>query len=301
MRKGDYAGGCVAPTVYDKICRLNHHKEHMNQQQIRQIYDRYIRREAEFPNFTREELPGIVRLAPQGGVERGFIAYTQVEESNVDAAIEAQIAYFGELGVDFEWKLYDYDTPPDLKQRLARRCFEIGEDEAILFFDLGSLPEQLRLPGQAEVRRLEPGQSLDDILTIENEVWSTDHSRLVQRLKRTLDEQAELISIYVAYVGGEPAAAGWIEFYPGKPIAALWGGSTRAAFRGRGLYKALLARRAQEALQRGVLYLTVDASPMSRPILERLGFQLVAISNPCTWQSKHQNDPSHTNDGDKLA
>jgi GNAT superfamily N-acetyltransferase len=254
----------------------------MNNQQIRQIYDRYIRREADYPNFTREELPGIVRLVPQGGDEQGFISYTHLDESNVEAAIEAQIVYFEELGVAFEWKLYDYDTPSDLKMRLARRGFEIGEDEAILSFDLNSLPERLRLPVQVDMRRLEPGQSLDDILTIENEVWNTDHSSLVQRLKRTLDEHIELISIYVAYVGDEPAAAGWIEFYPGKPVAGLWGGSTRAAFRGGGLYKALLAKRAQEALQRGVSYLTVDASPMSRPILEGLGFRLVAISNPCT-------------------
>ncbi len=262
----------------------------MDQQQIRQIYDRYIRLEADYPNFTREELPGIVRMAPRGGDERGFLAYTQLNESNVEAAIEAQIAHFEKLGRDFEWKLYDYDTPGDLKQRLAQHGFKIGEDEAILFFDLTPLPERLRLPVQADVRRLEPGQPLDDILTIENEVWGTDHSSLVQRLKRTQDKYDELISLYVAYVGNEPAAAGWIEFYPGKPVAALWGGSTRAAYRRGGLYTALLAVRAQEALQRGVLYLTVDASPMSRPILERLGFQLVAISNPCTWQVKRQLD-----------
>ncbi len=258
----------------------------MDQKRIRQIYDRYIRLEADYPNFAREELPGIVRMVPQGGDDRGFLAYTHLDESNVEAAIEAQIAYFEKLGLDFEWKLYDYDTPGDLKQRLAQHGFEIEEDEAILFFDLAALPERLRLPVQADVRRLKPSQPLDDILKIENEVWSTDHSSLVQRLKRIRDEHDETLSLYVAYVGNEPAAAGWIEFYPGKPIAALWGGSTREAYRGGGLYKALLAKRAQEALKRGVSYLTVDASPMSRPILERLGFQLVAISNPCTWHIK---------------
>jgi GNAT superfamily N-acetyltransferase len=262
----------------------------MHHQQIRQIYDRYIRQEADYPNFTRQELPGIVRLVPQGGDERGFIAYSRLDEGTVQAAIESQIAHFEELGVDFEWKLYDYDTPTGLKGRLAQRGFDIGEDEAILFFDLEGLPERMRLPVQADVRRLEPGEPLDDVLTIQNEVWNTDHSTLVKHLKRTQEEHGELLSIYVTYVDGEPATAGWIEYYPGKPVAGLWGGSTRVAFRGRGLYKALLARRAQEALQRGVSYLTVDASPMSRPILEQLGFQLVAISNPCVWQVKREQD-----------
>ena len=262
----------------------------MNHHQTRQIYDQHIRIEAQYPNFTREERPGIVRLVPHGVEEHGLIAYTCLDDGNADEAIEAQIAYFEEIGTDFEWKLHDYDTPLDLKQRLAMRGFEIEEDEAILFLDLGSLPERLRLPVQADVRRLEPGQPLDNILIIENEVWSTDHSSLVQRLKRTQDEHAELISLYVAYVGSEPAAAGWIEFYPGKPVAGLWGGSTRAAFRRRGLYSALLLARTQEAMQRGVQYLTVDASPMSRPILERLGFQLVAISNPCNWHVNREQE-----------
>lgn len=262
----------------------------MKQHQMRQIYDQHIRKKSEYPAFVREELQGIVRMVPQGGDERGFIAYTHLDERNVDEAIEAQIAYFEALGTSFEWKLYDYDTPPDLKQRLARRGFEIEEDEAILILDLGSLPEHLRLPVQVDLRRLEPGQPLEDILTIENEVWGTDHSILVGRLKRTLDKHSDLLSVYVAYLGGEPAAAGWIEFYPGKPVAGLWGGSTRASFRRQGLYTALLAVRAQEAMQRGVQYLTVDASPMSRPILERLGFHLIAISNPCNWHVKSEQE-----------
>jgi len=37
-------------------------------------------------------------------------------------------------------------------------------------------------------------------------------------------------------------------------------------YRKRGLYTALLAVRAQEGRARQVKYLTVDASPMSRPI-----------------------------------
>jgi hypothetical protein len=40
----------------------------------------------------------------------------------------------------------------------------------------------------------------------------------------------------------------------------------------------------QEAPQRGYRFLTVDASPMSRPILEKMGFQLIALSWPCQWK-----------------
>jgi hypothetical protein len=47
----------------------------------------------------------------------------------------------------------------------------------------------------------------------------------------------------------------------------------------------LLAARAQEARARGFSLLTVDASPMSRPILEKHGFQHLATSTPCKWSN----------------
>jgi len=50
------------------------------------------------------------------------------------------------------------------------------------------------------------------------------------------------------------------------------------------LYTALLAVRLQEAAARQVGYLTVDASPMSQPILEKFGFECSAYSYPCKWK-----------------
>jgi GNAT superfamily N-acetyltransferase len=70
---------------------------------------------------------------------------------------------------------------------------------------------------------------------------------------------------------------------PGTEFAGLWGGSTRAQWRGRGIYRALVARRAQLAAERGVRYLQVDASSDSRPILERLGFLAVTTTTPYVW------------------
>ena len=64
----------------------------------------------------------------------------------------------------------------------------------------------------------------------------------------------------------------------------MWGGSTVSEFRNQGLYTALLATRAQEARLRGVRYLTVDASPMSRPILEKFRFEMISTSWPCKWK-----------------
>jgi hypothetical protein len=84
----------------------------------------------------------------------------------------------------------------------------------------------------------------------------------------------------------KPASAAWIYFHAGSSFASLWGGATLPQFRNQGRYSLLLAARAQEARARGFSLLTVDASPMSRPILEKHGFQYLATSTPCVWRMK---------------
>lgn len=80
-----------------------------------------------------------------------------------------------------------------------------------------------------------------------------------------------------------PLHASRIEFVPGTDFAGLWGGSTLAAWRGRGLYRATVAARARIAAARGVRYLQVDASADSAPILRRLGFVALTTTTPYIW------------------
>ena len=63
---------------------------------------------------------------------------------------------------------------------------------------------------------------------------------------------------------------------PDRAFAGLYGGGTDPVWRGRGVYRAVVAARAAEARARSVRYLTVDALETSRPILQRLGFEPLA-------------------------
>ena len=91
--------------------------------------------------------------------------------------------------------------------------------------------------------------------------------------------------MYVAYVDHAPAACAWVRFPQKSAFASLWGGTTVPQLRGRGLYTALLLARIHEAQLRHYRYLTVDAGPMSRPILEKHGFQLLTRATACTWSA----------------
>jgi GNAT superfamily N-acetyltransferase len=78
---------------------------------------------------------------------------------------------------------------------------------------------------------------------------------------------------WLASIDGEAVAHG--RAYPGPRGFLLDGAATAPGARGRGAYRALIAARWNEAVARGTPALVVQAGEMSRPILERCGFEVV--------------------------
>lgn len=247
--------------------------------QILALYDREERRDAFFPDMIRQVRPHVVRYTrPAPGAN--FILYSNLAGGDVEAVIQEEKAYFTSLGQPFEWKVYSHDQPPDLKDRLAAHGFVPDESEAIMVLDLHQAPPALLAPSQAEIRPVTQRQELGDVIQVLEEVWGRGFDWVWDRLGAHLAITGYL-NVYVAYVGSIPASAAWIYFPTGSQFANLWGGSTRAAYRRQGLYSALLSVRVQEALRRGARFLTVDASPMSEPILRKLGFIQIATAWAC--------------------
>jgi GNAT superfamily N-acetyltransferase len=80
--------------------------------------------------------------------------------------------------------------------------------------------------------------------------------------------------VLLATIDGEPAGRAGIILHP--PHGALInGGSVRPKFRGRGIYRAMVAKRLEIAREAGVAGLVVWGGDMSGPILAGIGFQAV--------------------------
>ncbi len=124
-----------------------------------------------------------------------------------------------------------------------------------------------------------------EIAAIKAQVWGGNFAWIATQLKESATLQPDYWSIYIVYVNNEPACAAWASFPNGSQFAGLWGGATVEQYRKMGLYTAVVATRAQEAIKRGYRFLTVDASQMSRPILEKHGFQLLTHTTPYIWKS----------------
>jgi GNAT superfamily N-acetyltransferase len=78
---------------------------------------------------------------------------------------------------------------------------------------------------------------------------------------------------FVGYWQGTPAGAGGYTL--AGEVARLWGAAVVPAFRGRGVYRALVRARLAEAMSRGATLALVHADRRtSSPILQRLGFEV---------------------------
>ncbi len=255
----------------------------MNLTDLRALYDREQRLDVVWSDAERTELPHLVRHVTHDG-ERGFVLYSNLNEENADQAISAQLDYFRGRNIPFEWKAFSHDRPADLRERLARYSIVTNEEESVMVLDLAANPAILHAAPLGDVRRIEDPQDLMLLVAIEEAIWARSFATLGERLRTSMLSTPEELSVYLAYVGGIPAAAAWTYFHPGTHFASIWGGSTLPQYRGQGLYTALLSTRAQEASARGFRFLTVDAGPMSEPILTRHGFETITYAYPCEWR-----------------
>ncbi len=98
---------------------------------------------------------------------------------------------------------------------------------------------------------------------------------LVRRL--SLDDGMEL---WVAEADDRIISAGRLEPVRGTEFAGIWGGATREEWRGRGIYRAVMAARARSALQMGKRLIHSDSTGYSRPLLERSGLVRVSTTTP---------------------
>lgn len=247
------------------------------------LFDRYQRIEITYPGMQRQEFatgelpfPSLVRyVRPAPGMS--FILYSHLDGQNAEAVIQEQVDYFTAHDLPLEWKVYGHDTPTDLGQRLAQHGFTPEEPEAVMLLDLQAAPPSLFETPKADLRRITDRQGLAQVIQVLEAAWGDNFSWITERLGGHLEIPGYL-SVYVAHAQGQPASVGWTYFDDNSPFASLWGGSTVAGYRKQGLYSALLAARMQEAQRRGVRYLTVDASPMSQPILAKHGFQVLTTA-----------------------
>lgn len=184
-----------------------------------------------------------------------------------------------------QWKTYGNDRA-DLIERLQLAGFVPEDRQTVLVGRAAELTAVGAAPAGVTIRATTDPADLSRIAALESEVWGIDLSWLADDLHDRITSAPDNIVILLAEADGEVVSAAWLPIFPGTEFAALWGGSTLASWRRKGIYRALVAERARIAVERGIRYLMVDASDDSRPILEPLGLRAVTTTTPWVWSPK---------------
>ncbi|MFB6817781.1 GNAT family N-acetyltransferase [Streptomyces sp. NPDC056347] len=222
---------------------------------------------------TADDWNAVVWLAPD------------LDPARADAVIAAQVAHYTALGHDeFEWKLYGHDRPAGLADRLLAAGFEAEEPETLVVAPVGKLSTEVALPEGVRLRTVRDADDVELMARASERAFGSDWSRLRHQVLTRLAEDPDDFVGVLAMAGDEPVSAARMELYPGTGFAGLWGGGTVEEWRGKGVYRALVAFRARIAAERGYRYLQVDASDMSRPILQRLGFTALTTTTPFVYR-----------------
>jgi N-acetylglutamate synthase-like GNAT family acetyltransferase len=229
------------------------------------------------------------------GETRGFVTGPRdlgLRGPELDELIARQRDFFAARGEGVEWKIRGHDEPADLTDRLRAAGFVPEDQETVL---IGRTEEMTAgepvLPEGITVRRVGEESDLRRVGVMESAIWGIDLTWLATELLGRITATPDELAVYVAEADGEVISAAWLVFYGDAEFAGLRGGSTLAEWRGKGIYRALVATRAALAAARGVPYLHVDATDDSAPILRRLGFRAVTTTTPYVWSPGRSDQP----------
>jgi len=247
----------------------------------REMFEHYAldRRAARIPNFRLEMLDDLTRYDPTGSDDEAILCFARLQPADAERRIGEELDRLRAHSWAAEWKVHEFDEPPDLKQRLEARGLACHHVEALMVLPVGDAPVRSTSRGDATVEQAS-GSTLDEMAALQEEIWQCRLPWLAPGLREMTHPERGTGLAFCARVGGRIVGTGWIDFLGGSPFAQLSGGSVHAEFRGRGIYSMMFERRVEAARARGIPYLAVDAAPMSRPILERKGFRYICDTYP---------------------
>jgi hypothetical protein len=238
-----------------------------------------LREVAEYPNSFGSLAPGDERVETDrytlclgagstwNTVQRQRFPVEQVDE--VLAEVRATLRERGRTQTQWE---VGSSAPAGLVEALLERGLVPDKDPYAVALVLDREP-----PAMAEgftARRVETLEELEASAEVQWEAFGATKEE-IDEARRLLPERfRDSPNLrHSVWLDGEIVCTGTST--PTEWGLLLYGGATRAGARHRGAYRALIRARWEDAVAQGTPVLVTQGGSMSRPILERLGFERV--------------------------
>lgn len=211
--------------------------------------------------------PGWRQLLTPSVKGGGFndVSLSLVDEADADRVIDETIAQYAQHGCRFSWRVGP-DSSQHLKARLAARglTYHLGYGMA------RSTELAIDVDPRISIERVTEA-TVNTFTQTMASGWDMDPATVAPANEAVVRANGPLV-MFLARWDGEPAATAGAALHP-RSIYMI-GGVVLPAFRGRGLYRALVDARLSFARQHGIeLATSLAKSDTSAPILERMGFE----------------------------
>jgi GNAT superfamily N-acetyltransferase len=244
-------------------------------------FDEQVRRHPEpvGPGEHVERDDGVVRFISERDGWSG-VTWCDLDVDSADAVIASQVRRFANLGGPWEWKHYSWDRPADLPDRLRAAGFAPEPPEALLVGEIASLPRGTPPAAGVTIVPVLDAWAISSFVSVNNDVFGGDHTWVGEMLLADLARERPITVALLAVADHIPVGALRLEFASGSEFACLYSACTLPEWRGRSVFRSLLARGVSLAADGGFRYLQADAFPDSRPILQRLGCAELGTTTP---------------------
>lgn len=213
-------------------------------------------------------------LPHPGGNGVGGIRWSAEE---ADRRIAETIDYYRKRGLGFQWRVDEFSTPADLRERLEKHGLVLAGDAATMArVGLDNLDIPINPDIEIEIMDGYNDAAIDAMCHINVVCFQMPQAHIdrqrpgwVERMRNPKFREHEIN--FIAKADGQYAAYARVVLQGG--IAYLGGAGTLPEFRGRSIYSTLVHRRLTEARERGYHLALINAEPLSRPIVARCGFK----------------------------
>jgi GNAT superfamily N-acetyltransferase len=226
--------------------------------------------------IEREIHDDLAMLDQSGPAVMRSVARLRLAPDTVDERLAFVRGWYAERGrADFTWLVGTSSTPPDLEHRLLAAGATPDDDEP----EFAAMVLTVE-PAAVEGVEIRAAETVDDALVARDVMTAAfgippEHGPSDELVRRQFPaRRAAGALLLVAYADGRAVGRGACVPTEAGPIELL-GGCVLDDYRGRGIYRALVRARWDEAVRRGTPVLVTQAGKMSKPILERLGFRQV--------------------------